>query len=81
MQTVVMHRDRIDVYRQEIKPIQRDMADFSASLIESLGVSYPVSVSAPIASTLEGTQFIALFLDQVRASLPGHRRRCCSSHD
>ena len=44
--------------------IQR-IGDFSNVVFDSLGADFPVTVTAPLLTTLEGSRFFRMFLDQV----------------
>ncbi len=57
---------RQGMYAQSIPDLKASMVLFSNSIGNQLGTDYPVSVTAPVATALEGTMFIRLFLDQVR---------------
>ena len=54
------------MYMQSTTALKASMVEFSNSVGAQLGVQYPYTVTAPLATSLAGTQFIRLFLDQVR---------------
>ncbi len=54
------------MYAQSIPDLKSSMVVFSNTIGNQLGPDYPVSVNAPVATALQGTMFIRLFLDQVR---------------
>jgi hypothetical protein len=76
----VIHLERCDVaplsrdamYMQSPKALKRSMIEFSDSVGAQLGVGYPCTVTAPLTTSLVGTQFLQLFLDQV-CLCPGRR--------
>lgn len=73
------------LYAREIDGLKSAMVLFSNDIGNALGYNFPVSVTAPVATALEGTKFIRLFLDQVRhwclcRSVPNVLGGMCSLH-
>jgi hypothetical protein len=60
-----MYAQRYSSYFKSAKPLDNDMIDFSNSVVSSIGIDYPMSMSFPIVTGLATTQFLSLFLDQV----------------
>ena len=60
-----MYAKRYNSYFKTAQPLDDDMIDFSNSVVNSIGVDYPVNFQFPIVEGLATTQFLSLFLDQV----------------
>lgn len=65
LQVIGIHKYRYDVYVKNEEPRNNDMIEFSNSIINDLGVDYPVTITLPIVTALSATTFISLFLDQI----------------
>jgi len=57
---------RSDMYFQDTAGVKVSMLEFTNRVAMNLGLGYPAAVSAPLANALQGTQFLQLFLNQVR---------------
>jgi hypothetical protein len=63
---VVQLKNRDAIYTQSSSGLQAAMISKTNRIGRLLGANYPVSITAPLASGLSSSQFIRLFLDQVR---------------
>lgn len=68
MQTIVQFEDRQSMYVQSGDSLTHSIIEHSNRVGDALGVTYPVTISAPLATALVQSSFIRLFLDQVSES-------------
>lgn len=62
---VGMYRNRFTCYIKSEKDLNREMITFTNSIMNSLTVQYPASLTLPLVATLQATKFVSLFLDQI----------------
>ncbi|CEM34393.1 unnamed protein product [Vitrella brassicaformis CCMP3155] len=65
----VLLEDRIPLYMQEPRQQAFDITVATDRVAESIGIDYPISVTAPLQSLLVASQFVRLFLDNLFAAV------------
>jgi ABC-type antimicrobial peptide transport system permease subunit len=65
LSVVAKYGDRYSAYTKSQNGMDLAMIGLTNSIVDTLGVDYPVTMTLPIALALFGTQFISMFLDQI----------------
>ena len=65
MSVVAKYDQRYTTYVKSRQGMDNDLIHLTNTIVDTLGVEYPVSMILPIALALVGTQFISMFLDQI----------------
>ncbi len=63
-QVVIQLKNRESIYTGSAAALKQAIIDKSDGVGDSLGPAYPVTVTAPLATTVANSYFIRLFLDQ-----------------
>ena len=58
-------KDRFPAYLKADNERKDQMIEITNSMMDSLGIAYPVSYTLPLLSALDATKFISLFIDQI----------------
>lgn len=64
-QLVGMYRNRFKAYLKPKKELDQEMIVLTNSIVDSIGIGYPISISLPLVGALASTEFISLFLEQI----------------
>ncbi|KAL0483814.1 hypothetical protein AKO1_014032 [Acrasis kona] len=62
---VAKYSERYKTYLRTEKEMDIDILNLTNSISRTMGVSYPVTATLPLAVALKGTRFISMFLDQI----------------